>query len=180
MRQTRARSAPLHAPADPGPNPPLSLGRRPPPSLSRSPHALQSGMRPRPAARQPIDPLLQPCRASCTTKITRAALWGQAAPLEERGGCNWPTLSDPRWRWCITLARGRPIWLIPCLKAKAQQGEVRSNAYRGEPKLVSVRRGCSLGCSSLPFSSVHSGSHTRPGLWYERLRTLVNPLRSDF
>jgi len=22
--------------------------------------------------------------------------------------------------------------------------------------------GCSLGCSSLPFSSVHQGSHTRP------------------
>ena len=39
--------------------------------------------------------------------------------------------------------------------------------------------GCSLSCSSLPFSSVHLGSRTRPGLWHEHRRTLVKASRSS-
>jgi len=67
-----------------------------------------------------------------------------------------------------TLTWPIATWDMFGLKTDAQQGKRCSNAYCKEPKIVRRPRGCSLGCSSLPFSSVHKGSHTRPDLWHER------------
>lgn len=54
------------------------------------------------------------------------------------------------------------------LRLRTPAAEASAGLRPADLKIVSFHMGCSLGCSSLPFSSVRRGSHTQPDLWRER------------
>src|SRR5262249_41337028 len=77
--------------------------------------------------------------------------------------------------------RQRPWARTPCGDSGLRPAEKRNSARQDIAATECSRKprpSSPAGCNSLPFSSIHQGSRTRPDLRHERPRTLGKPTRS--